>query len=159
MTASVPNSAAQPGSAPAAGQADQADNAALRADIRRLGDLLGETLVRQEGAEVLGLVEQVRLLSRTDGEATAELLANIDLDTAAKLVRAFSTYFHLANVTEQVHRGREFAARRAARARCWRRPPTSSPRPTPSTWPTPWRIWRSARSSPPTRPRRPAAAC
>ncbi|WP_329572445.1 phosphoenolpyruvate carboxylase [Kitasatospora sp. NBC_01266] len=90
-----------------------ADNAALRADIRRLGDLLGETLVRQEGAEVLGLVEQVRLLSRTDGEATAELLGNIDLETAAKLVRAFSTYFHLANVTEQVHRGREFAARRA----------------------------------------------
>ncbi|WP_376778541.1 phosphoenolpyruvate carboxylase [Kitasatospora kifunensis] len=90
-----------------------ADNSALRADIRRLGDLLGETLVRQEGAEVLGLVEQVRLLSRTDGEATAELLANIDLETAAKLVRAFSTYFHLANVTEQVHRGREFAARRA----------------------------------------------
>ncbi|WP_280695394.1 phosphoenolpyruvate carboxylase, partial [Kitasatospora sp. GP82] len=85
----------------------------MRADIRRLGDLLGETLVRQEGPELLGLVEQVRLLSRTDGEATAELLSGIDLETAAKLVRAFSTYFHLANVTEQVHRGQEFAARRA----------------------------------------------
>ena len=105
MTAPVPNPADSPTAI--------ADNAALRADIRRLGDLLGETLVRQEGPQLLGLVEQVRLLSRTDGEATAELLSDIDLDTAAKLVRAFSTYFHLANVTEQVHRGREFATRRA----------------------------------------------
>ena len=109
MTAPVPAQADNP----SATAGPDADNAALRADIRRLGDLLGETLVRQEGPELLGLVEQVRLLSRTDGEATAELLADIDLETAAKLVRAFSTYFHLANVTEQVHRGREFATRRA----------------------------------------------
>ncbi|WP_406091999.1 phosphoenolpyruvate carboxylase [Kitasatospora purpeofusca] len=106
MTAPVPSPADSPTPV-------DADNAALRADIRRLGDLLGETLVRQEGPQLLGLVEQVRLLSRTNGEATAELLSDIDLDTAAKLVRAFSTYFHLANVTEQVHRGREFATRRA----------------------------------------------
>ncbi|MEV5238816.1 phosphoenolpyruvate carboxylase [Streptomyces cinnamoneus] len=89
-------------------------NAALRADIRRLGDLLGETLVRQEGEELLDLVERVRALTRTDGEAAAELLGATDPETAAKLVRAFSTYFHLANVTEQVHRGRELRARRDA---------------------------------------------
>ncbi len=86
----------------------------LRADIRRLGDLLGETLVRQEGPELLDLVEKVRRLTREDGEAAAELLRGTELETAAKLVRAFSTYFHLANVTEQVHRGRELRARRAA---------------------------------------------
>ncbi|WP_413102972.1 phosphoenolpyruvate carboxylase [Streptomyces sp. Inha503] len=89
-------------------------NAALRADIRRLGDLLGETLVRQEGPDLLELVERVRALTRSDGEAAADLLGSTDLETAAKLVRAFSTYFHLANVTEQVHRGRELRARRAA---------------------------------------------
>lgn len=86
----------------------------LRADIRRLGDLLGETLVRQEGSELLELVEKVRSLTREDGEAAARLLGGTELETAAKLVRAFSTYFHLANVTEQVHRGRELRARRAA---------------------------------------------
>ncbi|MFH8490521.1 phosphoenolpyruvate carboxylase [Streptomyces longisporoflavus] len=86
----------------------------LRADIRRLGDLLGETLVRQEGPELLELVEKVRRLTREDGEAAARLLGGTELETAAKLVRAFSTYFHLANVTEQVHRGRELRARRAA---------------------------------------------
>ncbi|MGW1890250.1 phosphoenolpyruvate carboxylase [Streptomyces sp. NPDC002004] len=89
-------------------------NAELRADIRRLGDLLGETLVRQEGPELLELVEKVRRLTREDGEAAARLLGGTELETAAKLVRAFSTYFHLANVTEQVHRGRELRARRAA---------------------------------------------
>ncbi|WP_333733801.1 phosphoenolpyruvate carboxylase, partial [Streptomyces sp. IBSBF 3010] len=86
----------------------------LRADIRRLGDLLGETLVRQEGQELLDLVEQVRALTRTDGEAAAELLGDTGLETAAKLVRAFSTYFHLANVTEQVHRAHEMRDRRSA---------------------------------------------
>ncbi|MYW69191.1 phosphoenolpyruvate carboxylase [Streptomyces sp. SID8379] len=89
-------------------------SAELRADIRRLGDLLGETLVRQEGPELLELVEKVRQLTREDGEAAAELLRGTELETAAKLVRAFSTYFHLANVTEQVHRGRELRAMRAA---------------------------------------------
>ncbi|WP_019549627.1 phosphoenolpyruvate carboxylase [Streptomyces sulphureus] len=88
--------------------------AELRADIRRLGDLLGETLVRQEGGELLDLVERVRALTRSDGEAAAALLGETDLETATKLVRAFSTYFHLANVTEQVHRGRELRAHRAA---------------------------------------------
>ncbi|NJP66395.1 phosphoenolpyruvate carboxylase [Streptomyces spiramenti] len=87
--------------------------AALRADIRRLGDLLGETLVRQDGQDLLELVERVRRLTRSDGEAAAELLGETGLETAAKLVRAFSTYFHLANVTEQVHRGRELRAHRA----------------------------------------------
>ncbi|MFF5390991.1 phosphoenolpyruvate carboxylase [Streptomyces sp. NPDC013012] len=96
--------------------ADQTPTASaeLRADIRRLGDLLGETLVRQEGHELLDLVERVRGLTREDGEAAAELLRGVELETAAKLVRAFSTYFHLANVTEQVHRGRELREKRAA---------------------------------------------
>lgn len=108
--------AAGPGSAATVTEpADTTDaTSALRADIRRLGDLLGETLVRQEGPELLELVERVRALTRSDGEAAAALLGRTDLETATKLVRAFSTYFHLANVTEQVHRGRELRARRTA---------------------------------------------
>jgi phosphoenolpyruvate carboxylase len=90
------------------------ESAPLRADIRRLGDLLGGTLVRQEGQELLDLVEKVRALTRTDGAAAAALLGTTDIATATKLVRAFSTYFNLANITEQVHRGRELRASRAA---------------------------------------------
>jgi phosphoenolpyruvate carboxylase len=69
--------------------------------------------VRQEGPGLLDLVEQVRQLIRSDREATAAVLADVDPATAIRLVRAFSTYFHLANVAEQVHRGRELAGIRA----------------------------------------------
>jgi phosphoenolpyruvate carboxylase len=94
---------------------DSAEQLALRADIRRLGSLLGETLVRQEGSELFDLVERTRLLVREDGTAAADLLESIDVPTAAQLVRAFATYFHLANITEQVHRVRELRGLRAER--------------------------------------------
>jgi phosphoenolpyruvate carboxylase len=95
---------------------DVDDSTALRADIRRLGNLLGESLVRQEGQALLDLVEQVRARSRADSAALTELtdlLGSVDNSTAARLVRAFGTYFHLANVTEQVHRSRTMRRTRA----------------------------------------------
>jgi phosphoenolpyruvate carboxylase len=92
-------------------QIDQ--DAPLRADIRRLGTLLGRTLVRQEGPALLALVEEVRAHVRTDPGAAAARLAEVDVATGTKLARAFSTYFHLANVTEQVHRARELRRHRA----------------------------------------------
>jgi len=91
----------------------RAPDAALRADIRRLGTLLGEALVRQEGGDLLEAVEEVRALVRTDSAAAARRLAELDVATGTKLGRAFSTYFHLANVTEQVHRARDLRAARA----------------------------------------------
>jgi phosphoenolpyruvate carboxylase len=94
-----------------------APDAALRGDIKALGELLGQTLVRQEGAHLLDLVEQIRALTRlTDPEAADQAqatLAELDLATAIRLVRAFSSYFYLANVTEQVHRARGLHAERA----------------------------------------------
>ena len=88
-----------------------ADDAGLRSDVRRLGDLLGQTLVRQEGPELLALVEEVRKAVR-EGSG-AEILADLSIDDSVQLVRAFSTYFHLANVAEQVHRARVLADARA----------------------------------------------
>jgi phosphoenolpyruvate carboxylase len=95
------------------GQVQPAD-ADLRADIRRLGVLLGQTLARQEGQPLLDLVEEVRGLVRTDGVAAARRLGEVDLTAATLLAKAFSTYFHLANITEQVHRARELRRQRAA---------------------------------------------
>ena len=88
-------------------------DAALRADIRRLGTQLGNTLVRQHGPDLLDAVERVRTLTRhlreqgTDEAVTTELhelFDDTDLAHAILLVRAFTVYFHLANVAEQVHR-------------------------------------------------------
>ncbi len=94
---------------------DSLDSHDLRADIRRLSTLLGDTLARQEGPALLELVESVRTLSRDDPPAAEKVLAGVDVATAGRLVRAFATYFHLANVTEQVHRGRELARQRRER--------------------------------------------
>jgi phosphoenolpyruvate carboxylase len=68
--------------------------------------------VRQEGEPLLELVESTRALIRSDRVAAAALLAEVEPVAAIRLVRAFSTYFHLANVAEQVHRGRELAGMR-----------------------------------------------
>src|SRR5919107_6334330 len=87
--------------------------AGLRREIRELGILLGRTLVRQEGQELLDQVERIRHLIRADRDSAAALLAEVEPSEATKLVRAFTTYFHLANVAEQVHRGRELAGIRA----------------------------------------------
>lgn len=90
---------------------DLADRA-LRGDIRRLGEQLGDTLVRQEGEEFLELVESVRAAAkraRTDHDLAplVSLVGPLELPVAIRLVRAFSSFFHLANLAEQVHRVRE----------------------------------------------------
>ena len=50
----------------------------LKRDIRDLGNLLGRTLVRQEGEQLLALVERVRLLIREDRGAAAALLGELE---------------------------------------------------------------------------------
>jgi len=97
-------------------QPEQHDqDAPLRADIRRVGILLGKTLVRQEGQALLALVEEIRAQVRGDPAAAAARLSEVDVVTGTKLARAFSTYFHLANIIEQVHRARELRRKRAER--------------------------------------------
>jgi phosphoenolpyruvate carboxylase len=90
----------------------------LRSDIRRLGNQLGEALVRQHGQQLLDLVEEVRSLGKSArrgggveaGQKLDSLLAELDTTDVIPLVRAFTTYFYLANVAEQVHRIEEMAS-------------------------------------------------
>jgi phosphoenolpyruvate carboxylase len=88
----------------------------LRADVGWIARELGHTLERQSGAELLDLVEAVRTLSKelrtsrpgSDGGQVASqldaLLDELPLNRTIELIRAFTSYFHLANVVEQSHR-------------------------------------------------------
>src|SRR5262245_8672744 len=97
-------------------RADQSKDAPLRADIRRLGDLLGETLKRFDGERLFEIEEGVRALckrlrrARAGEEADAterelkRLLRGLSLDETIGVIRAFSVYFQLVNIAEQYHR-------------------------------------------------------
>jgi len=87
----------------------------LRDDVRLLGTLLGETLVRQEGEELYQRVERVRACAKraragaatASGDAFEELtreLASMPMDAALPVARAFAQFLHLANIAEQHHR-------------------------------------------------------
>ena len=101
-------------------------DATLRADIRRLGNELGEALIRQHGSELLELVEEIRSLSKAAHEPSSagdvgrlqELISDLDLPTTIHVVRAFTAYFHLANVAEQTHRV-DLLSHRSDREREW----------------------------------------
>ena len=84
-----------------------AENTDLRNDVRRLADLLGQTLARQEGDELLSLVESVRLAVR-QGEQD-QILSKLTDSQTISLVRAFGHFFNLANVAEQVNRSKVLA--------------------------------------------------
>jgi phosphoenolpyruvate carboxylase len=84
------------------------DDALLRADIRRLGRILGDTVRDQEGADVFDLVERIRQTSirfhrDDDKPARRELEAILDgmsIAETVRIVRAFSYFSHLANIAE-----------------------------------------------------------
>jgi phosphoenolpyruvate carboxylase len=84
------------------------DDALLRADIRRLGRILGDTVRDQEGADVFDLVERIRQTSirfhrDDDKPARRELetiLDGMSIAETVRIVRAFSYFSHLANIAE-----------------------------------------------------------
>jgi len=97
-------------------RADQSKDAPLRADIHRLGDLLGETLRRFGGERLFEIEEDVRALCKRLRGAQASgktagaerelkrLLRRLSLDETIGVIRAFSVYFQLVNIAEQYHR-------------------------------------------------------
>jgi len=101
----------------------------LRADVRLLGKLLGETLRTHGGAGLFETVERVRMLSkasrahRQEGKFTelASLLSQLPVESATPLARAFAHFLNLANVAEQHHRIR--------RRRAYLADPNSPPQP------------------------------
>ncbi len=86
----------------------------LRADVDFLASALGAVITELEGQSLFDLVERVRhltkrLRARPDPKLKAELralLTSLSLDAAERLLRAFTVYFQLVNIAEEIHRVR-----------------------------------------------------
>lgn len=84
----------------------------LRNDVRFLGNILGTVIKEQEGVEIFDVEEKIRALTKEmrrryhksqkdDLVATIRGLSDRDL---YKVTRAFTVYFKLVNIAEQIHR-------------------------------------------------------
>ncbi len=84
----------------------------MRADIRLLGTILGDTVREQNGDEVFDLVERARVesfrvrRSEIDRAEMSRMFDGIDIHLAIPIIRAFSHFALLANVAEDIHRER-----------------------------------------------------
>ncbi|HET7465710.1 MAG TPA: phosphoenolpyruvate carboxylase [Candidatus Dormibacteraeota bacterium] len=84
----------------------------LRRDVRLLGGLLGQVIAEQGGKALLADVEKLRRLvisarhSSADERAAERLVASWSIERAEQVARAFTCYFHLANLAEEHHRTR-----------------------------------------------------
>jgi phosphoenolpyruvate carboxylase len=86
----------------------------LRDDVRLLGELLGETLRRDEGMTHFERVERVRALAKLtrtgtgdeDFESLADEMRSMPVDAALPVARSFAHFLNLANIAEQHHRVR-----------------------------------------------------
>jgi phosphoenolpyruvate carboxylase len=87
----------------------------MRADIRLLGNILGDTVCEQNGGEVFDLVERARVESfrvrhsEIDRAEMSRMFDGIDIHQAIPIIRAFSHFALLANVAEDIHRERRRA--------------------------------------------------
>ncbi|MBE7563053.1 phosphoenolpyruvate carboxylase [Acidithiobacillus sp. HP-6] len=85
------------------------DDKALRSRVKLLGNLLGEVLREQAGTRVFNAVEQlrqgyIRLHKKEDSRLRERLARFIDAlpqDDLVLVIRAFNTYFSLANIAEE----------------------------------------------------------
>ncbi|MGO9386165.1 MAG: phosphoenolpyruvate carboxylase [Mycobacterium sp.] len=87
----------------------------MRADIRLLGTILGDTVREQNGHEVFDLVERARVesfrvrRSEIDRTDMSRMFDGIDIHRAIPIIRAFSHFALLVNVAEDIHRERRRA--------------------------------------------------
>ena len=102
----------------------------MRRDVRLLGEILGEVISESAGADLLADVERLRhavidarsaadrgsarapVFAETGaGHEITALVASWPHERAEDVARAFTCYFHLTNLSEELHRARVLRAR------------------------------------------------
>ena len=90
---------------------NEAVDKSLRSLVKILGTLVGDVLREQEGADVLEAVETLRkgyikLRKQDDSnerQRLTRIVENLSPDKLTHVVRAFSIYFSLVNIAEEIH--------------------------------------------------------
>jgi phosphoenolpyruvate carboxylase len=90
----------------------------LSEQIHLLGDVLGDTIVEQEGRPLFELVEEVRGLAKAHragdvaaGERLSGRIQDLPLEEARVVLKAFASYFQLVNLAEDQERVRVLRSR------------------------------------------------
>ncbi|HBH33798.1 MAG TPA: phosphoenolpyruvate carboxylase [Psychrobacter sp.] len=85
------------------------NNDVLRSRVRLLGSFLGEAIARQSGEDTVrtiealrkGFIQERRAPNAQNKQQLIELIASLDNKTLQNVIRGFSIYFFLANLTEE----------------------------------------------------------
>ncbi|MEV0418513.1 phosphoenolpyruvate carboxylase [Streptosporangium canum] len=89
----------------------------LRADVRLLGELLGQVIAEYGGDDLLADVERLRkaVIAARRGKVSVDeitaMVAEWPVERAVQIARAFTCYFHLANLAEEHFRIRTLRVR------------------------------------------------
>ncbi len=102
-------------------------NEVLRARVRLLGSFLGEAISRQSGKDTVhtietlrkGFIQERREHSEENKQQLIDLIASLDNQTLKNVIRAFSIYFFLANLTEENYLREQRQAMRAESNQSW----------------------------------------
>lgn len=82
----------------------------LRENVRLLGDLLGQSILRFPGQDCYDRIEEIRAAAKADrrqesgsGQRLVNLLGQLSDDELLPVTRAFNQFLNLANLAEQYH--------------------------------------------------------
>lgn len=103
------------------------NNEVLRTRVRLLGSFLGEAISRQSGEDTINTIETLRsgfIQERREHnpekkQQLIDLIASLDNQTSKNVIRAFSIYFFLANLTEENYLREQRRLQRAESNQSW----------------------------------------
>ena len=103
------------------------NNEVLRTRVRLLGSFLGEAISRQSGEDTVNTIETLRsgfIQERREHnpekkQQLIDLIASLDNQTLKNVIRAFSIYFFLANLTEENYLREQRRIQRAESNQSW----------------------------------------